>query len=276
MKIFLSWSGTRSQKIAQLFHHWVQRFIQTSNPWISDRNIDKGSVWFQVLYNQLEENNNGIICLTKSNINSPWILFESGALAKGINDNRLFTFLIDVKAKDITGPLAQFNHTTFEKEELWKLLNIINQGSEPNQIDDDVLNDTFELLWPKFEEEFNEILKQTSEPVTEEVFERSEDDILGEILDSVRRMDRMIMTPETGNKFPRSIERKLSEKLFHSARLMLEDGEDVNYIYGQMQTTFLGVDLYHIINSLHNAIDYHMINTLPHIILSKHESKSDS
>ena len=39
MKIFISWSGERSQKIAELFKDWIQCVIQAAKPWISSHDV---------------------------------------------------------------------------------------------------------------------------------------------------------------------------------------------------------------------------------------------
>jgi len=76
------------------------------DPWLSTKDIDKGSLWFSGITNQLSNTQNGIVCLTKANLNNPWILFESGALAKGLTSNRVYTFLVDLKPNDVKDLLA--------------------------------------------------------------------------------------------------------------------------------------------------------------------------
>ena len=46
MKIFISWSGERSQKIAELFKDWIQCVIQAAKPWISSHDVDRGALWY--------------------------------------------------------------------------------------------------------------------------------------------------------------------------------------------------------------------------------------
>ena len=99
MKIFISWSGERSRQVADLLSNWIQCVLQAVDPWLSSKDIDRGSLWFSEITNQLSNTHNGIVCLTKANLNKPWILFESGALAKGLNSNRVYTFLIDLTSK---------------------------------------------------------------------------------------------------------------------------------------------------------------------------------
>ena len=56
----------------------------------------------------LETCNFGVLCITRENLNSPWILFEAGALAESMQDERVIPLLLDLDFKDLSGPLAQF------------------------------------------------------------------------------------------------------------------------------------------------------------------------
>src|SRR4051812_34315853 len=81
MLVFLSWSGQRSKAVAEELERWLRQVIQTVEPWIST-DIDKGLRWGPELSDRLEGSKIGIICLTKDNLDTRWILFEAGALSK--------------------------------------------------------------------------------------------------------------------------------------------------------------------------------------------------
>jgi hypothetical protein len=93
MKVFISWSGELSKQVAQVLHDWIEDVLQGTEAWISSEDIDKGSFWFGEIGNELSETGIGILCLTKDNIHAPWILFEAGALSKGLSKNRVCPFL---------------------------------------------------------------------------------------------------------------------------------------------------------------------------------------
>lgn len=151
----------------------------------------------------------GIICLTKENLNKPWILFESGAVAKGLSDNRVCTLLIDLEHRDVSSPLSQFNHTLPTKLGIRDLVFTLNNALGENAIDHGILSEVFETFWPKFEASFNDILATTNNPAP--VVEREEKDILTEILSSVRGMDRRIRELESSKSESQKINPKLSE-----------------------------------------------------------------
>lgn len=237
MKIFISWSGQRSHKVAKLLDGWIQCVIQAVDPWLSSKDIDRGSLWFSEITNQLANTHNGIICLTKSNVDKPWILFESGALAKGLTSNRVFTFLIDLKPKDIQDPLAQFNHTVPSKDSLYQLVRSINNGLGENSLREEILSNVFETYWPQFEKEFKEILKNTPEEEIKE--ERPKDDLLSEVLYSVRGIDRRIRhlemsqqnereNRETVERLPLSFVNKIIKK-------QMTDGQSDNDIFENLR-----------------------------------------
>jgi hypothetical protein len=225
MKVFISWSGERSRQVAELLNNWIQCVLQAVDPWLSSKDIDRGSLWFSEITSQLSNTHNGIVCLTKSNLNKPWILFESGALAKGLSSNRVYTFLIDLNSNDIKDPLAQFNHTTPTKEGVYQLIRTINNGLEEKSLKENILLNVFETYWPQFETDFKLILKNTKD---EEVIEvRPKEDILNEILYSVRGMDkrlRLLEDVENVNKINfNNSSRKRNGNFNHITKVPLEE-----------------------------------------------------
>ena len=201
MKIFISWSGQRSQRVAELLDWWIQCVIQAVDPWLSSKDIDRGSLWFSEISNQLATTHNGIICLTKSNLNKPWILFEAGALDKGLPTNRVFTFLVDLQSTDVQDPLAQFNHTQPTRESLFLLARSINNGLGDSGLRESILKSVFDTYWPQFKDSFQAIINETPEEDIKEI--RPKDDLLNEVLYAVRRMDRRLRQLEdhrTGNE----------------------------------------------------------------------------
>lgn len=209
MKVFISWSGDRSKSVAELLDSWLRCVLQNIKPWLSSRGIDRGSVWFTEITEQLATTKVGIICLTKENLNKPWILFESGAVAKGLSDNRVCTLLIDLEHRDVSSPLSQFNHTLPTKSGIRDLVFTLNNALAENAIDHGILSEVFETFWPKFEASFSDILASTDSPAP--VVEREEKDILTEILSSVRGMDRRIRELESGKSEPEKLNLKKND-----------------------------------------------------------------
>jgi hypothetical protein len=224
LNIFLSWSGNRSKRIAELMDEWLLCVIQAVEPWMSSKDIDRGSLWFSEINDQLQNTTIGIICLTNENKNKPWILFEAGALAKGLSNNRVCTFLIDLEPSDIGSPLSQFNHTLPNKDSMWELVRTLNNSLRDKALKEKTLQQVFLTYWPKFEESFKTIIKNT--PATEVVEKRSEDDMLAEILSSTRSMDRRVRSLESSSKHSTHIKERI---LRHGNVAFKQESSPVRY-----------------------------------------------
>ena len=193
MKIFISWSGDLSKKVAELLSTWLEDVLQGTKAWLSEADIDKGKIWFGAITEQLSDTGVGILCLTLENRSSPWILFEAGALSKGLSESRVCPFLIDLQQGDLWPPLSQFNGTLPNKEDMLKLVKTINGARKEQALPDPQLLRAFDLWWPKFEEPFKKIL--SNHKPKEEVKKRSRDDILEEILELSRSIQRSLQQP---------------------------------------------------------------------------------
>jgi hypothetical protein len=191
MNIFLSWSGQRSKAVAEMTSKWIKCVIQASKPWMSSQDIDRGAIWFAEISDQLKNTTAGIVFLTQENKDKPWILFETGALAKGLTTNRVYTFLIDLEASDLRGPLTQFNHTMPDKDGMFMLVKSLNNRlDDSNSLDENILSQVFETYWPQFQSEFRNALIN-NEP-NEVVEPRPETDKIDEILNITRNLSRKI------------------------------------------------------------------------------------
>jgi len=160
MKVFISWSGERSREVAIVLNRWIERNIQLAETWISTDDIGAGDIWFQEIKARLDETSVGIICLTKENVNNPWILFEAGALAKGTKENKVCTFLIDLNAGELKPPLSQFNATWLEQGSFRKLVKTISDGLE-KPLSESVIEDVMGSAWSKLKAEIDEIISKT-------------------------------------------------------------------------------------------------------------------
>lgn len=207
MKIFISWSGARSRAVAEVLDEWIRCVIQAARPWVSTQNIDRGAIWFNEIQTQLQDTSIGIVCLTQENKNKPWILFESGALAKGLSASRVCTFLIDLTPADVENPLAQFNHTIPDEESMWQLVRTLNGCLPADQmLSHQVLERSFITYWPQFTQEFKKALGE-NEPAVD-IPERDEKDILSEILENTRSLTNRVNSIEKSVTFRENTSKK--------------------------------------------------------------------
>ena len=167
MKVFISWSGEISHKVAMALHRWLPSVIQALEPYISSEDIAKGTRGIADISEALEHSSFGILCLTKDNIYAPWLIFEAGALSKSVKQGRVAPFLFGVELSEMTNsPLLQFQATTFAKDDVKKLLDSLNTAGAAPLLREDLLNDAFDTLWTRLEDRLNEI--KVSEPEAEE------------------------------------------------------------------------------------------------------------
>lgn len=194
MQVFLSWSGERSRLVSEETKTWLMCVIQSLKPWMSSDDIGKGTLWFDEISSTLSTSSIGLVFLTRENLSSPWILFESGALANGLSAKRVCTILVDIKPGDVKDPLAQFNHTDLKsKEEMKRLINTINGSLGESALSNNVLDKAFETYWPSYANGIEKIIKNTDrQPEDVDSPVRTDADILREILDTTRNMDKRV------------------------------------------------------------------------------------
>ncbi len=187
-KVFISWSGDLSNKLAEAVRQWLPGVLQFVKPYFTPSDIEKGTRWGSDIMSELESSDIGIICLTKDNLNKPWILFESGALSKNFDKAHVCTLLFNVDTTDLKGPLTIFQNTRFDKKDFKKLVKTINDSGGDSKLEDTVLDGVFTMWWPKLEEQVSKIIKEhkTSEPDEN----RTERDILEEVLELTRLSTR--------------------------------------------------------------------------------------
>jgi hypothetical protein len=156
MKVFISWSGEPSASYAQVLHAWVPQVLQYIRPYCSQKGIAKGARWADSIGNELEESALALLCLTRDNQHEPWLNFEAGSVAKVRFVSRVCPILFDVKATEITGPLAQFQSTDFVRDEMKKLVASVNECAETaERVELSVLERAFDKWWPDLEREIS-------------------------------------------------------------------------------------------------------------------------
>lgn len=186
--VFISWSGELSRQYAELLSEWLPRVIQAVDPFFSQDDIDKGSFWFGEITKKLNEATIGVICLTKENKNKPWILFEAGALNKGLTASRVCPILIDLEAKDVDAPLSKFQATKMSKDDMYKLLKTINGLLGEDKLSDTILEEAFSDTWDRFYHKFSDIVSATD--TMKKQPHKTNDELIETMLDVVRAIDR--------------------------------------------------------------------------------------
>ena len=206
MKVFLSWSGEVSHKVAIVFRDWLPSVIQAIEPYVSSEDIDKGARWSTDIAEELENSTFGILCVTKENIQTPWLNFEAGALSKSMDKSYVSPFLFDIKRSEVNGPILQFQSTIFDKEDIKKLIITLNKACGEGLLTDERISKTFEVWYPSLENQLNDILnKLTKKHETEKSKEVkipneknniNSDYILEEVLNISRINQKLLRKPD--------------------------------------------------------------------------------
>ena len=147
MRVFISWSGDRSQRCAAALAVWVPRLLPTVHPWISSASIEPGARWNDQMSRALGELHYGILCVTEENRSAEWMLFEAGALSKSVEKGRVVPYLMGVEPGELRGPLAQFHAVRADEEGTWRLLEGMNAAAR-TRVDGTMLGVAFRRAWP--------------------------------------------------------------------------------------------------------------------------------
>lgn len=210
-QVFISWSGEVSQKLAEELRKWIPAVLQFTRPYFTPNDIEKGAKWSAEISKSLSECQVGIICLTKDNHSRPWILFEAGALSKGLDSSKVCTLLFDLEPSDVSGPLTTFQATKFEKDDFKKLIASINDSGGDYKLQKEVFEQVFEMWWPRLEEAIKKALETGKTEKTRNI--RSERELIEETLDLVRGISRTTMLPKTAGVFPNELARELVDSI---------------------------------------------------------------
>lgn len=187
MKVFISWSGSRSKGIAEAVRKWIPAVLQAVKPYFSPDDIAKGARWSSEIAKELEASRLGLLVLTPENLESAWMMFEAGALAKNLDKSKVCPLLFGLEPTDIKGPLVQFQAARFGADEMKRVIKMINSELGDASLAPDVLESVFAMWWPQLSAEVEQLLEADDEAAEGA---RSERDMIEEVLELSRSMAR--------------------------------------------------------------------------------------
>jgi len=186
MRVFLSWSGQQSRSVALALRDWLPSVLQSVEPWLSGEDIAAGARWFTEITKALEESRIGIICLTPENVDSAWIHFEAGALAR-LDNALLCVYAVGISLAEVKMPLAQFQMTRADRDDTFRLVTELNRKTE-KPLAEAKLADAFELWWPRLEQRLSAIAVEGMSVPSD----AKPQDQIGEILSIVQDISRRL------------------------------------------------------------------------------------
>ena len=194
MKVFISWSGAASHRVAIALRDWLPSVLQNVDPYVSSEDIDKGARWSTDISGELDSSNFGILCITPDNLEAPWLNFEAGALSKSLDRSRVAPLLIGVPRADVQGPVLQFQSTIIEQEDIKKLLQGINASCGDHALEDVRFEEVFEVWWPRLEAKLQKI-EGEQDADSGAVPGRPSEAVLAEVLELVRGQQKVLSDP---------------------------------------------------------------------------------
>lgn len=196
VRVFISWSGSASRELALALRAWLPKVLQSVDPFVSAKDIDKGANWTTVLEQELAKTDFGIVCVTPENLRSPWLHYEAGAIAKSV-EARVCPVLLGLKTEDLNAPLNQLQVTHVTEAEVGELAHALNKASEvalsPASVDEAV-----KVWFPQLRDAISKIEVGEIPPSDPEVPKEpekprtTEQDLLEEVLYRVRKLERAI------------------------------------------------------------------------------------
>lgn len=179
MKVFISWSGEHSKKLGEALKEWLPGVLQRVQPYFTPSDIEKGARWASEIAAELSNAQVGILCITRDNLHSDWVMFEAGALSKSLEKSHVCPILFGISNADLAGPLKQFQTTEFNRGEMHKLMATVNGRLGESKLPQKTFDGVFDMWWPTLEQKVGEIMQEINGP--QEPL-RSEREILEEIL----------------------------------------------------------------------------------------------
>ncbi|MCA1498286.1 MULTISPECIES: toll/interleukin-1 receptor domain-containing protein [unclassified Bradyrhizobium] len=196
MKLFISWSQDISRQIAQEFREWLPLVNQTIDPFMSEEDTDKGAHWSATIRRELEQSAFGIVILTPENIESTWLHFEAGAIAKSVEEGRLVPILFGLKHSDVQQPLSMFQAALYEKDDIFRVVKSMNGATGSNAREEKHLSTVFDSVWFKLDSAIQpKLQKLRSTPPRHEQKQLEHDRILEELLLLGRQQSRLLSNP---------------------------------------------------------------------------------
>lgn len=218
IKVFLSWSGTRSKDLAKAFSKWLPSVLNGVKSFYSADDITAGGRWNLRVANELEESKIGLLFLTTENLMAPWLMFEAGALSKNVGDSKVCPILFGVKPTDITGPLVQFQLAEFEQNQIKKVVKMINAELGEDAMEAENFEFSFKVWWPQLKRDIEDILINKQVEATISI--RSDKELLEEILQLSRASAAVILGPSKEE----GLEAAFRELSIHQQVFMFIDG----------------------------------------------------
>jgi hypothetical protein len=196
VSIFISWSGETSRSYAAILADWIPLLVPATV--FFSPAIEPGERSLRAIERALEECTYGIVCLTRSNLGSPWLNFEAGAMANALrviadelNQPPVVPLLFGgLTPADVKTPLSIFfQMRPPDKASIYDVVRGINKSLCEQARPPLVLDALFHRLWPELENKLEHV--QVDDDLQAQP-KRDVNDMVSEILEIVRTLQRNV------------------------------------------------------------------------------------
>jgi TIR domain len=162
VKLFLSWSGDSSRKIAEIFKDWLFPFSNELDIFFTPDGIEAGKRWTNELSQKLQDCEIGIFVYTRQNLDSLWMAFEAGALSKRIDTGRVIPLIFGEPELKLKQPLAQFQAKRFSERGIFETLEAVNNCLSSKKTKEE-LTSLLKFTWATLDEKVTQVLEIESD-----------------------------------------------------------------------------------------------------------------
>lgn len=163
MKVFLSWSGQKAREAAAFLRDFIPQILREAEPWLADVDVRKGDRFIDRIEAAVEGADVMILCVTRTDLSSPWMNFELGSLAH--TKKPVIPVLVNFEPTELVGALALFQAVQLNRAGLRQLMFTLNDLAR-NALTPEALNNLFDINLPRLEPLLVSILERDQIPTS--------------------------------------------------------------------------------------------------------------
>jgi len=156
MHVFLSWSGTRSKRIAAALAEFLPAVHPDLQPWMSESTM-AAQDWRNTIGAHLSHASVGIICITPENAEAPWLMYEAGVL-HGIGAE-VCPLVYGLLPEAGPEPIRNLQAKTLDRDGIWGVVNLLNSKLPAGGLPPKPLELSFNDAWPMIEGKLDDFLR---------------------------------------------------------------------------------------------------------------------
>ena len=153
MRVFICWSGDRSQRLAGKLAEWLPKVVGKDVSCDLSLRFEPGREWFPQLKEALSKSSAAVICFTPENLGSLWMHFEAGVVF-GASERQVFPYFLGSNAAEIKEPLNAIQALTTTKNGTRRLVAAL---AEMESVEERLPAERFDQWWPELQQLLRDI-----------------------------------------------------------------------------------------------------------------------